>query len=113
MAKFEFVKSATPTKRFSYVGGEKQPSMTKLLRNDLADTLIMLAGEWDKEPIPIGEAKAAILGCIEQAEAEGAKPQEMHKMKMNLMNIGDMGEIIKYCYNYKLRSAGLAVFKRM
>jgi len=107
--KFEFVQTE---KKFQFVG-ERAASASKVLRLDLANTLVMLAGEWDKEPIPLDEAKAQVLACIEQAESEGAKKMEVLRMRANLTNIDSMEELIKYCYNYLLRSSGLAVYKRV
>ena len=106
--KFAFV--GQPTTRMV---GERKTSATKALRMDLAETLIMLASEWAKDPAPLNEAKASVLGCLEQAECEGAKAQEVLRMKANVGSIDSMDEIIKYCYNYMLRSSGLAVFKRV
>ena len=106
--KFAFV--GQPTNRMV---GERKTSATKALRMDLAETLIMLASEWAKDPIALDEAKASVLGCLEQAECEGAKAQEVLRMKANVSMIDSMDELIKYCYNYMLRSSGLAVFKRV
>jgi len=89
------------------------PSATKALRLDLAGTMIMLANEWDTEPIQLDEAKATLLACIEQAESEGAKKQEMLRMRANISMIDSMAEVIKYCYNYMLRSSGLAVYRKV
>lgn len=105
--------------KYAFVGqptrmvGERKQSQGKVLRMDLAETLIMLASEWANEAIPLDEAKAQVLGCLEQAECEGAKAQEILRMKANVGSIDSLAELIKYCYNYMLRSSGLAVFKRV
>ena len=81
----------------------------KKLREDLADTLTWLAGEWDKEPIPIEEAKTAVLGCLDQVEEEGGKPAELLKMRANISKIDNLTDLIKYIWNFKLHASGLRV----
>ena len=114
MAKFQFVGgSMTREKRTYQFVGERKAGPTKKLREDLADCLVWHAEEWNKEPIPLEEAKAILIADIEQAEEEGAKKEEILRMKQNIANIEDMDELVKYIYNYKLRSAGLSVNRIM
>jgi hypothetical protein len=112
--KFQFVGSTTTgeKKRYQFVG-ERKAGPTKKLREDLADTLVWLAQEWNTTPVPLEEAKGVVLGCIEQAEEEGAKKEETLRMKQNVANIGDMNELTKYIWNYRLRASGLSVNRIM
>jgi hypothetical protein len=108
---YKFVESNVERK-FQFVG-ERKAGPTKKLREDLADTLIWLASEWSQDGTTLTEAKEIVLGCIEQTKEEGGKPEEVLRMRNNVESIDSLGELVKYIYNFKLRSSGLSVHRVM
>jgi len=105
---FKFVECATKPRQYQFKG-ERKTGPAKQLRDDLADTLIMLAGEWNTTPIPLDEAKKIVYDCLDQVKEEGGNEEELYRMRVNVERIEDLTEMIRYAYNYKLRTSGLSV----
>lgn len=122
--KYRFVEGPKPKRRrqpksFKFKGTTSSTSekreQAKTMRNELADCLISMAQEWEKYDTPLEEAKQQVLACADQAESEGANSTEMRRMRLIINGDGEkhgimsMDELIKYVYNYSLRTSGLSV----
>lgn len=119
--KFKFVgesggggkKKRTGQKTFKFVGasasGTSKREEANKLRDELSSCLVDMAQEWEIEPIRLTEAKELVLACVEEVESEGGKPEEWRRMKLNISQIDEIEELVRYIYNYKLRASGLSV----
>lgn len=100
-------------KTFKFVGASaasiSQRSEVKKLRNDLAACLVDMTNEWKEFGTEISEAKGDVIACIEQVQSESGKPEEWQRMKLNLEQIEELPELVKYIYNFMLRAQGLSV----
>jgi len=80
-------------------GGRKSQSQKDLA--DLAVAILDNVGEWDT----LETAKADIMGCVETLEPSIVLTRLTHTVE----TIDSLDELIKYCYNLRLRVEGLSV----
>jgi hypothetical protein len=96
------LKAGVPTSRvrLKTVSGERKNQSRKDIV-DLAEAIIDNVSGWDT----LETAKADIMGCIETLESSLA----LKRIQIIVENIATLDELIKYCYNLRLRVEGLSV----
>ena len=98
------LKGCSTTRVGRKVGGERKssgPSQSKKDLTDLAEALIDNINAWDS----LETGKADIMSCIETLEPSVV----LKRMCLTIENISSLDELIKYCYNLRLRVEWLSI----